>query len=64
MARGPIPCYTEIILKEAIFQLGRVKTSITADDVVFCMDDITKRVHDQAAQDLNAFLFQEVFTAR
>jgi len=56
--------YTEIILKEAIFQLGRVKTSITADDVVFCMDDITKRVHDQAAQDLNAFLFQEVFTAR
>jgi hypothetical protein len=56
--------HTEIILKEAIFQLGRVKPSITADDVVFCMDDITKRVHDQAAQDLNAFLFEEVFTAR
>ena len=55
--------YTEIIVKEAIFQLGRVKPSITADDVVFCMDDITKRVHDQAAQDLNAFLFEEVFTA-
>ena len=55
--------YIEIILKEAIFQLGRSKPSITADDVVFCMDDITKRVHDQAAQDLNAFLFEEIFTA-
>jgi len=56
--------YTEIILKEAIFQLGRMKPSITADDVVFCMDDITKRVHDQAAQDLDAFLFEEIFTAK
>ncbi len=56
--------YTEIILKEAIFQLGRIKPSITSDDVVFCMDDITKRVHDQAAQDLNAFLFEEIFTAK
>lgn len=56
--------YTEIILKEAIFQLGRIKPSITSDDVVFCMDDITKRVHDQAAQDLNAFLFEEMFTAK
>ena len=55
--------YIEIILKEAIFQLGRIKPSITSDDVVFCMDDITKRVHDQAAQDLNAFLFEEIFTA-
>jgi len=56
--------YTEIILKEAIFLLGRMKPSITADDVVFCMDDITKRVHDQAAQDLDAFLFEEIFTAK
>ena len=56
--------YIEIILKEAIFQLGRMKPSITADDVVFCMDDITKRVHDQTAQDLNSFLFEEIFTAK
>ena len=56
--------YVEIILHEAIFQLGRAKPSITSDDVVFCMDDITKRVHDQAAQDLNAFLFEEIFTAK
>jgi hypothetical protein len=51
----------DIILKEAIYQLGHVKTSMTSDDVIFCMDDITKRVHDQASEDLNAFLFEEVF---
>jgi hypothetical protein len=55
--------YVDIILKEAIYQLAQVKTSITADDVIFCMDDITKRVHDQASQDLNSFLFEEVFGA-
>lgn len=55
--------YVEIILKEAIFQLGRAKPSITSDDVVSCIDDITNRVHDQAALDLNAFLFEEIFTA-
>jgi hypothetical protein len=54
----------EIILHEAVFQLGRTKPSITSDDVVNCMDDITKRVHDQAAQDLNAFLFEEIFSAK
>jgi hypothetical protein len=53
--------YVDIILKEAIYQLGHVKTSMTSDDVIFCMDDITKRVHDQASEDLNAFLFEEVF---
>ena len=55
--------YVEIILKEAIFQLGRTKPSLTSDDVIFHMDDITKRIHDQAALDLNSFLFEEAFTA-
>jgi hypothetical protein len=56
--------YVDIILKEAIYQLAHIKPSITADDVIFCMDDITKRVHDQASQDLNSFLFEEVFGAK
>ena len=56
--------YVDIILKEAIYQLGKSKPSITADDVIFCMDDMTKRVHDQASQDLDSFLFEEVFGAK
>lgn len=55
--------YVEIILKESIFQFGRTKPSFTSDDVVALMDDMTNRIHDQAAQDLSAFLFEEMFTA-
>ena len=53
--------YVDIIVKESIYQLGKSETSLTPDDVNRCIDDITTRVHDHAAQDLNAFLFEEQF---
>jgi len=53
--------YVDIIVKESVFQLGTQETSLTPDDVNRCIDDVTTRVHDQAAQDLNAFLFEEQF---
>jgi len=51
--------YVEIISKEAIYQLGKTNTAISADDVIRQLDDVTTRVHDQAAKDLNSFLFEE-----
>jgi hypothetical protein len=53
--------YVDIIVKEAVYQLGKIETSLTPDDVNRCIDDITTKVHDQAASDLNAFLFEEAF---
>ena len=34
---------------------------LDADDVSRCIDDITTRVHDEAAKDLDSFLFDETF---
>ena len=51
--------YVEIISKEAIYQLGKMSASLSADDVIRQLDDVTTRVHDQAAKDLTSFLFQE-----
>ena len=51
--------YVEIISKEAIYQLGKTNTSLSPDDVIRQLDDVTTRVHDQAAKDLNSFLFEE-----
>ena len=51
--------YVEIISKEAIYQLGKTSTTISADDVIRQLDDVTTRVHDQAAKDLSSFLFSE-----
>ncbi|MCI0418587.1 MAG: hypothetical protein L0387_21725 [Acidobacteria bacterium] len=53
--------YVDIIVKEAVYQLGKIETSLTPDDVNRCIDDITTKVHDQAAGDLDAFLFEEAF---
>jgi len=54
--------YVDIIVKEAIYQLGKVETSLTPDDVNRCIDDVISRIHDQAAQDLKSFLFEERFS--
>lgn len=51
--------YVDIIIKEGIFQLEKTETSITADDVSRKMDELTTLIHDQAANDLNDFLFDE-----
>jgi len=53
----------DIIVRESIFQLGKLEPSLTPDSVTRKIDDITSRIHDQAADDLNEFLFQEQFGA-
>jgi len=53
--------YVDIIVKEAIYQTGKMETSLTPDMVSARIDDVVTRVHDQAAQDLDSFLFQETF---
>jgi len=53
--------YVDIIVKEAVYQLGTIETSLSADDINRCIDDITTRIHDEAAKDLNSFLFEEGF---
>jgi len=55
--------YVEIISKEAIYQLAKMNTTLSADDVIRQLDDVTTRVHDQAAKDLSSFLFQESLNA-
>ena len=55
--------YVDIISKEAVYQLGKMSTTLTADDVIRQLDDVTTRVHDQAAKDLSSFLFQETLNA-
>ncbi len=55
--------YVEIISKEAVYSLGKANTTLSADDVIRQLDDVTTRVHDQAAKDLNSFLFQESLNA-
>lgn len=53
--------YVDIIVKEAVYQMGKVETSLTADTITAKIDEVITSVHDQAAQDLNNFLFDEVF---
>ena len=53
--------YVDIIIKEAIYELVKTETSPTADDVNRCIDEITTKIHDEAAKDLNSFLFDEEF---
>ena len=51
--------YVEIITKEGIYQLGKMSTTLSADDVIRRIDEVTTKVHDQASKDLNSFLFAE-----
>lgn len=53
--------YVDIIVKEGVYQMGKLETSLTPDIITAKIDDVVTRVHDQAAQDLNAFLFEEAF---
>jgi len=48
-------------MKEAILQVWKTVPSLTPDDVLRCIDDITTRLHDEAAEDLTSFLFDESF---
>ncbi len=51
--------YVDIIVKEAIFELGKRELDLTADNVNRKIDEIISRVHDQAAEDLEGFLFEK-----
>lgn len=53
--------YIDIMIREGIFELEKRETSLSADDVSRKIDDLTTRIHDQAAADLNDFLFEEQF---
>ena len=41
--------------------MGKLETSLSSDDVNRCIDDVVTKIHDQAAQDLSTFLFDEKF---
>lgn len=51
--------FVDIILKQQIHQLGKNDPQLTADKIDNLMDKVTSSVHDQAAQDLEAFLFED-----
>jgi hypothetical protein len=53
--------YIDIMIREGIFQMEKTETSLTPDNVTRKIDDLTTRIHDQAATDLNDFLFEEQF---
>ena len=54
--------YVDIILREAIYLLGKEEPTLTPDDISRKVDDVTTKIHDQAAQDLDRFLFDEKFS--
>lgn len=53
--------YIDIMIREGSFQMEKTETSLTPDNVSRKIDDLTTRIHDQAAADLNDFLFEEQF---
>jgi hypothetical protein len=54
--------YVDIITKQAVYQLAKRDPQMTADKVDGLIDDVTSRVHDAAAEDLEQFLFDETLT--
>jgi len=60
--------YVDIILREAIYLLGKEEPTLTPDDISRKVDDVTTKIHRQAAQDLDRFLavgrIQRLFSYR
>jgi hypothetical protein len=54
--------YVDIILKQSIHELQKRDPEFSADKVDSLIDDVTARVHDAAAEDLEQFLFEESLT--
>lgn len=50
--------YVDIIIKEAIFQMGKKELTLSADEVNRTIDDIVSSVLDKAVEDLKEFLFE------
>ncbi|MCL4549428.1 MAG: hypothetical protein M1495_12760 [Bacteroidetes bacterium] len=53
--------YIDIIVKEAIYFLGKTDVDLTSDTVMNEIDRVTSEALDLAAVDLNSFLFEEVY---
>lgn len=51
--------YVDIILKQSVFELGKREISMRPDQIDRLLDDVTSKVHDAAAEDLESFLFDE-----
>jgi len=54
--------YVDIIFKQAVFHLARHDPEFTPDKVDNLINDVTIRVHDAAADDLETFLFDKHMT--
>jgi hypothetical protein len=54
--------YVDIIIKQAIHELGRRDPQLTSDTIDRLLDNVTSKVHDAAADDLESFLFEEKLT--
>lgn len=54
--------YVDIILKQTVHELEKHDPEFTADKVDTLIDDVTSRVHNAAADDLEQFLFEERLT--
>ncbi len=54
--------YVDIIFKQSVYELRKHEPEITAEKIDSLLDDITSRVHDAAAEELERFLFEENLT--
>lgn len=54
--------YVDIILKQSIYQLAKNEPEMTPERIDQLIDDVTSRVHDAAAEDLESFLFEDKIT--
>jgi hypothetical protein len=54
--------YVDIILKQAVYELATHKPDLRPEDIDNLIDQISSRVHDAAAGDLENFLFGEALT--
>jgi hypothetical protein len=55
--------HIEIILKEALYQMAKREPELTAEKIDDLWNKVQLSAHDAAAQDLEAFLFEEAFAA-
>jgi hypothetical protein len=54
--------YVDIILKQSVYELAKHEPEFTDYRVDQLIDDVTSRVHDAAAQELEQFLFEDKLT--
>ncbi len=55
--------YVDIILKQTIHEMEKRGMQFTADQIDNQFDEVGKRLYDSATKELEAFLFQEQFSA-